>query len=333
MVSDQAKRDEQIRRFIEHLQRHIAVHEAILFGSYAYGEPHEWSDIDLVIISPDFVGQSMIDRLQFLYWATWEAGTTWIEPLGYTPEEFESASPLSLLGEVRERGITVYEADDKKSLDQKFIRAKEKVNAYLAPYSVCLPEGQIIVDKTVDEHTLATHRYPDTVLVKSADVPESIIAHEWVHVVQGTLEYFRGFRLLYVLLAEGLAEFVTKELYPDHVVKYPSGYELVATLVASDPKVIGELLRLNHLPLIPEDVNIILASAHVPSYSRDLIAHMADRIRDSIRTANEVGIDDPTFVTLGEEVRAWKFILDRRFDGIRDRLDKAIGAWFKGAET
>lgn len=166
-------------------------------------------------------------------------------------------------------------------------------------------------------------------LVKSADTPESIIAHEWVHMVQGTLEYFRGFRLLYVPLAEGLAEFVTKELYPDHVVKYPAGYELVATLIASVPEVIGELLQLNHLPLIPEDVDTILASAHVRSYSRDLIARMTDEIRDSIRTANEVGIDDPTFVTLGEEVRAWKFILDRRFDRIRDRLDEAIKAWFE----
>jgi hypothetical protein len=112
MASDQVKRDEQIQRFIEHLQRYITVQEAILFGSHAYGEPHEWSDIDLVIISPDFMGQPMIDRLQFLYWATWEAGANWIEPLGYTPEEFESASPLSLLGEVRERGIVVYDTDD-----------------------------------------------------------------------------------------------------------------------------------------------------------------------------------------------------------------------------
>ena len=111
MVSDEAERNEQIWSFIDHLQRHIVVQEALLFGSHAYGEPHAWSDIDLVIISRDFAGRSIMDRLQFLYWATWEAGTNWIEPLGYTPEEFESASPLSLLGEVRERGIVVYEAN------------------------------------------------------------------------------------------------------------------------------------------------------------------------------------------------------------------------------
>jgi hypothetical protein len=315
------------------LQENFPIQKAILYGSYAYGNPHDWSDIDLVVLSPAFRGVPYPERLECLAVLAWRAGVGDIEALGYTPEEFESASPLSLLGEVRERGITVYEADDKKSLEQKFISAKEKVNAYLAPYRVCLSEGQIIVDKTVDEHTLATHRYPDTVLVKSADVPESIIAHEWIHVVQGTLEYFQGFRLLYVLLAEGLAEFVTKELYPDHVVKYPTGYELIATLIANDSEVIGELLRLNHLSLIPEDVDTILASAYVPSYSRDLIARMADRIRDSIRTANEAGIDDPTFVTLGEEVRAWKFILNPQFDGIRDRLNEAIRAWFEGAET
>jgi hypothetical protein len=95
-------------KFIEHLQHYIEVEQAILFGSHAYGEPHEWSDVDLAIISPDFVGQPMMDRLQFLYWAAWEAGTNWIEPLGYTLEELESASSLSLPGEIRERGIVVY---------------------------------------------------------------------------------------------------------------------------------------------------------------------------------------------------------------------------------
>jgi len=214
-------------------------------------------------------------------------------------------------------------------LEAKLARAKAKVDTYLAPYGGRKLKGQIKVDETLDMYSLAAHCYPDIVLVKSPDIAEAIIAHEWVHVVQGTLEYFRGFLLLYILLAEGLAEFVTKELYPDHVVKYPAGYELVATLVANDPEVIGGLLQLNNLPLIPEDVDTSLASAHVPSYSRDLIARMADRIRDRIRTANEVGIDDSTFVTLGEEVRAWKFILDQRFDGIRDRLDGAIKACLK----
>lgn len=115
MVLDPSQRDEQIRKFIEHLRSRIVVQRVVLFGSHAYGDPHEWSDLDLVVISPDFAGQPLIERLQFLYWATWEAGTNWIEPLGYTPEEYQSAGDLSLLGEVRERGIVVYEKDDQEA--------------------------------------------------------------------------------------------------------------------------------------------------------------------------------------------------------------------------
>jgi len=41
--------------------------------------------------------------------AIWQAGVGDIEALGLTPEEFEAASDLSLLGEVREKGV-VYDA-------------------------------------------------------------------------------------------------------------------------------------------------------------------------------------------------------------------------------
>ncbi len=112
MVSDTARRNEQLQRFIGYLRQFIDVHQVVLFGSYAYGEPGEWSDIDLVIISPDFDDQGILDRLRFLYQKAWEAGANWVEPLGYTHEEFERASTLSLLGEVRERGIVVYDAQE-----------------------------------------------------------------------------------------------------------------------------------------------------------------------------------------------------------------------------
>ena len=146
----------------------------------------------------------------------------------------------------------------------RFARAKSRVDAYLFPHGGRQLEGQIVIDETLDEHSMATHYYPDVVAIKTPDVLESVIAHEWVHVVQQTLKFFRGFRLLYVLLAEGLAEFVTKELYPDHPVKYPSGHELVAALVTAHPDVIKDLLRLNELALVPEDIDMILANDHVP---------------------------------------------------------------------
>jgi len=93
---------------------------------------------------------------------------------------------------------------------ERLSRAEEKVREYLARYGGTLPATQVILDPDLDEETMATHRYPATVVVREPSVPKSVIAHELVHIAQGTLEHFRGFRLLYVLLAEGLADKVNR---------------------------------------------------------------------------------------------------------------------------
>jgi len=216
-------------------------------------------------------------------------------------------------------------------LQEKFASATQKVSEYLAPFGIPQIAARIEIDETLD--ALATHRYPDTVVVKDASVPESVIAHELVHIAQGTLEYFRGFRLLYTLLAEGLAEFIAKELYPDHEIKYPFGYELIAALVEVDRGVIGQLLHLNSLPLGPGDLDRILGDGRLPAYTEELLRPMAPRIREAIQTAHAAGITDPTFVTLGEEVRAWKFLLDPRFEPVWDRIEPPLTAWLdRGGE-
>lgn len=101
----------RINHYIAYLQKHLSLQRAILFGSYAYGTPRERSDIDLVVLSSAFEGVPYPRRLERLSILAWRAGVGDIEALGYTPEEFEQASDLSLLGEIRERGIVVYEAD------------------------------------------------------------------------------------------------------------------------------------------------------------------------------------------------------------------------------
>ena len=217
-----------------------------------------------------------------------------------------------------------------EDLGQRFARARERVRAFLAPYGAEVSAGRIEIDEALEEPALGTHRYPDTVIVKGPDVSESIIAHELIHVVQHTLEQFRGFRLLYVLLAEGLAEFVARSLYPEHVVKYVPAYETISLLVEAAPNVIGDLLRINALSLTPDDVEKILSSPRLPPYTRRLLAVEGDLIRSSVQTAWEVGIqEDPTFVTLGEEMRAWKFLLDERFEPLWDQLYEAMEPWFE----
>ncbi|MEW6664398.1 MAG: hypothetical protein AB1512_04150 [Thermodesulfobacteriota bacterium] len=213
---------------------------------------------------------------------------------------------------------------EESGIEKRLRGAERRVAERLAPHGVVLPPTRIVIDPEMGKDTLATHRHPDTVVVRDALVPESVIAHELIHIAQQTLEQFRGFRLLYSLLSEGLADWVARQFYPGHEVKYEEGCRLVDLLVKTDQKVIGDLLRLNDIPLTPGDLESILSSPHLPGYTRDLLNGMADRIRESICAAQKAGITDPTFVPLGEEVRVWKFLLDGRFEGVREKVDKVV---------
>jgi len=100
------------------------VKRVILFGSHAYGRPHEWSDIDIVVISPTFAGLGQVKRLEWLERVAWEAKTHAVEAVGFTWEEYVNASDLSLLGEVRERGIVVYDAARPERTPQMALRER-----------------------------------------------------------------------------------------------------------------------------------------------------------------------------------------------------------------
>jgi predicted nucleotidyltransferase len=100
----------QIERFVALLSRELDVEQVVLFGSRAYGHPHEWSDIDLAVVSVSFVGLGRVARLEWLERVAWAAQAHAVEPVGFTPQEYAEASKLSLLGEVREKGIVVYDA-------------------------------------------------------------------------------------------------------------------------------------------------------------------------------------------------------------------------------
>lgn len=148
------------------------------------------------------------------------------------------------------------------SIEEKLRRAEEKAGRYLARHDIRLPPAQIAIEPGLEPGTIATHRHPATVVVREASVSESVIAHELVHVAQGTLEQFRGFQLLYVLLFEGLADWVARALYPQHEVKCRVDYQLTELLVRADEGSICDLLKLNDpaLTLIKE-VDDILAAA------------------------------------------------------------------------
>ncbi len=81
----------------------IVVDKIILYGSYAKGHPHDHSDIDLAIISPSFRGKKMLDIQEELA-RVFANYLSIIEPLGYSTEDFQSAEPETLLGEIKKSG-------------------------------------------------------------------------------------------------------------------------------------------------------------------------------------------------------------------------------------
>jgi predicted nucleotidyltransferase len=99
-----------IDRYLSFLRQYVRLERVFLYGSYAYGTALSRSDIDLVVLSSDFAQMDRRRRQEQLAIWAWQAGVGDIEALGLAPEEFEAASDLSLLGEVRERGVVVYDA-------------------------------------------------------------------------------------------------------------------------------------------------------------------------------------------------------------------------------
>ena len=56
-----------IRRYARQIAEKFDPDKIILFGSYAYGQPHEWSDVDILVVMPayDEITQSIRITLAF----------------------------------------------------------------------------------------------------------------------------------------------------------------------------------------------------------------------------------------------------------------------------
>ena len=109
MALSPSERADQIQRFLDYLRGQIAVERVVLYGSSARGQAHAESDIDLAVLSSDFASLDRFSRLCLLLRAAWKAGTDWIEPIGYTPQEFDTSQPGTFADEIKSHGIIVYD--------------------------------------------------------------------------------------------------------------------------------------------------------------------------------------------------------------------------------
>ncbi|OGP68867.1 MAG: nucleotidyltransferase [Deltaproteobacteria bacterium RBG_16_44_11] len=84
-----------IARFRKAIEaRGINVNKLILYGSYARGDYHEGSDIDLILISDDFTNHDYWSRIDLMSEAIYDVFAP-IEVSGFTSEEWDKQnSPL-----------------------------------------------------------------------------------------------------------------------------------------------------------------------------------------------------------------------------------------------
>ncbi len=85
----------------------VKVKKIILYGSYAIGSSHEYSDIDIVVISDDFEKMDLWGRLTLLGQVAIRLRKP-IEALGYTEKEFISEEKEGFIAdEVKTKGREV----------------------------------------------------------------------------------------------------------------------------------------------------------------------------------------------------------------------------------
>jgi predicted nucleotidyltransferase len=98
-----------VKDYLRNLEGKINVKKVILFGSAARGKMHRDSDIDLIILSPDFKKMEFMERLILL--SRLRGGMKKSAPMdifGYTPEEFKKLSKESIiLKEAKKEGKVI----------------------------------------------------------------------------------------------------------------------------------------------------------------------------------------------------------------------------------
>ncbi|MEI6091610.1 MAG: nucleotidyltransferase domain-containing protein [bacterium] len=104
MAQVNAKILDIIRRFISEATKYnIHIQQAVLFGSYAKGTNNEWSDIDVAIVSSDFIGLRYLDNQKI---SRPKLNISYdIETHPFRPEDFNEDNPF--VKEILSSGVRI----------------------------------------------------------------------------------------------------------------------------------------------------------------------------------------------------------------------------------
>lgn len=104
-----AKTPPEIKRILkeyvkELMKSRVQPERVILFGSWATGKTHTYSDIDLSIISKDLEGKGILERQLILGRANQDLQAP-LDVVGYSTSEFQNCESGTLLSEILKSGI------------------------------------------------------------------------------------------------------------------------------------------------------------------------------------------------------------------------------------
>jgi len=95
-----------LTEFKRRVNNEIPINKMLLFGSQVKGKTHEWSDVDLIVVSKKFKGKRSFKRANKLY-DFWFIDYP-VDFLCYTPEEFErKKQEHGIVREAVKKGIEV----------------------------------------------------------------------------------------------------------------------------------------------------------------------------------------------------------------------------------
>ncbi|MDR1135445.1 MAG: nucleotidyltransferase domain-containing protein [Clostridiales Family XIII bacterium] len=97
---------EIVRNYAREIEEQgVNLRTVILFGSFAKGRQHEWSDIDVALVADDFTGIGFVDRERFQYVGIKKPYIR-IESKTYPTDYFRNSDPF--IEEIKKDGIVVF---------------------------------------------------------------------------------------------------------------------------------------------------------------------------------------------------------------------------------
>ena len=100
--------NEKIQAVVDKIVKEYDPEKIILFGSWAWGEPHEWSDVDFLVVKES--KERRIDRERELRKKLFGNRFPPLDLLIYTPEELEKRLALDdfFIKDIIEKGKILY---------------------------------------------------------------------------------------------------------------------------------------------------------------------------------------------------------------------------------